>query len=75
MFDGVGLEYSDDQKVAWFTFHCWTAWGPPIPVWDRLDAMGIAVEADYQDEGEMFEGAYHHGEDNSWEPDLEEEAV
>jgi hypothetical protein len=37
--------------------------------------MGIEVEADYQDEGGMFEGAYHHGEDNSWEPDLEEEAV
>ena len=57
--DEDGLEYSDDQKVAWFSFRCWTAWGPPVPVWDRLHAMGIEVEADYQDEGEMFEGAYH----------------
>ena len=55
----VGLEYSDDQKVAWFSFSCWTAWAPPVPVWDRLHAMGIEVEADYQDEGGMnFEGAY-----------------
>jgi len=75
LFDGVGLEYSDDQKVAWFTFHCWTAWGPPIPVWDRLDAMGIAVEADYQDEGEMFEGAYRDGEESNWTIVHEEEAV
>jgi hypothetical protein len=35
--------------------------------------MGIEVEAEYQDEGEMFEGAYKDGEDKSWEP--EEEAV
>jgi hypothetical protein len=71
--DEDGLEYSDDQKVAWFSFRCWTAWGPPVPVWDRLHAMGIEVEAEYQDEGMNFEGAYRDGEDKSWEP--EEEAV
>ena len=75
LFDGVGLEYSDDQKVAWFSFRCWTAWGPPVPIWNRLHAMGIEVEADYHDEGGMFEGAYSDGEDKSWEPELEEEAV
>ena len=48
-------------------------WAPPVPVWDRLHAMGIEVEAEYLDEGGMFEGAYHHGEDKSWES--EEEAV
>jgi hypothetical protein len=80
--DEDGIEYGEDLNndeeyvpVAWFAFRCWTAWAPPVPVWDRLHAMGIEVEADYQDEGGMFEGAYHHGEDNSWEPDLEEEAV
>ena len=71
--DRDGLEYSDDKKVAWFSFRCWTAWGPPVPVWDRLHAMGIEVEADYRDEGGMFEGEYHHGEDKCWQP--EEEAV
>ena len=78
--DEDGIEYGEDLNndeeyvpVAWFSFRCWTAWGPPVPVWDRLHAMGIEVEADYQDEGGMFEGAYHHGEDNSWQP--EEEAV
>ena len=63
-----GLEYSDDQKVAWFSFRCWTAWGPPVPVWDRLHAMGIEVEAEYEDEGLNFAGKYSHGEDTSWEP-------
>ena len=75
LFDGVGLEYSDDQKVAAFSFHCWTAWAPPVPVWDRLHAMGIEVEADYQDEGMNFEGAYRDGEESNWTIVHEEEAV
>ena len=70
-----GLEYSDDKKVAWFSFRCWTAWGPPVPVWDRLHAMGIEVEADYQDEGMNFEGAYRDGEESNWTIVHEEEAV
>ena len=75
--DEEGIEYSDDTypngPVAWFSFRCWTAWGPPVPVWDRLHAMGIEVQAEYEDEGGMFEGEYHHGEDKCWQP--EEEAV
>ena len=77
--DEEGLEYSDDTypngPVAWFSFRCWTAWGAPIPVWDRLHAMGIEVQADYHDEGGMFEGEYHHGEDRSWDPEIKEECV
>ena len=75
-----GIEYGEDLNndeeyvpFAWFSFRCWTAWGPPVPVWDRLHAMGIEVEANYQDEGGMFEGAYRDGEDKCWQP--EEEAV
>jgi hypothetical protein len=78
--DEAGIEYGEDLNndeeyapVAWFSFRCWTAWAPPVPVWDRLHAMGIEVQADYQDEGGMFEGEYHHGEDKCWQP--EEEAV
>jgi len=78
--DEDGIEYGEDFNndeeyvpVAWFSFRCWTAWGPPVPVWDRLHAMGIEVEANYQDEGGMFEGAYRDGEDKCWQP--EEEAV
>ena len=70
-----GLEYSHDKKVAWFAFRCWTAWNPPVPVWDRLHAMGIEVEAEYQDEGEMFEGAYKDGEESNWNIVHEEEEV
>ena len=35
--------------------------------------MGIEVDADYQDEGGMFAGAYMFGEDESWEPEFEEQ--
>lgn len=58
---------------ASFSFNCWTAWSPPIPVWDKLHEMGISVDADYQDEGMMFEGHYVNGEDKCWEPEIEEE--
>jgi hypothetical protein len=27
---------------ASFSFNCWTAWSPPIPVWDKLHEMGIS---------------------------------
>jgi hypothetical protein len=36
--------------------------------------MGIEVDADYQDEGEMFEGAYRDGEESNWTI-VHEEAV
>jgi hypothetical protein len=36
--------------------------------------MGIKVEANYEDEGGMFVGEYHHGEDTSWVPELREGA-
>lgn len=71
-------EYDFDSEVdngkAWFSFRCWTAWAPPVPVWDRLHEMGVTVEAEYQDEGMMFEGEYKHGDDTSWEMLEEEEA-
>ena len=70
--DDDGLEHSDDTypngPVAWFTFKCWTAWAPPIPVWDKLHSLGIEVQADYEDEGLHFAGEYANGEDKSWEP-------
>ena len=73
--DDSGLEHSDEEypiPVAWFSFKCWTAWAPPVPVWDKLHAMGIEVQADYQDEGMNFAGEYAHGEDKCWKPEEEE---
>jgi hypothetical protein len=58
---------------SWFEFRCWTAWGPPVPVWDKLHELGVEVHATYQDEGGMFEGEYVDGQDASWEPEFEEE--
>ena len=70
-------EPSDDPWTmnASFSFNCWTAWSPPVPVWDKLHEMGISVDADYQDEGLMFEGQYLNGEDTHWTPEdvLDEE--
>ena len=54
--------------TKYFTFRCWTAWAPPIPVWKKLHEMGFDISADYQDEGGMFEGEYQNGEDNCWRP-------
>ena len=62
-----------DNATASFSFNCWTAWSPPIPVWKKLHEMGISVDADYQDEGMMFEGRWVDGKDECWEPELEEE--
>jgi len=69
------LAHEDVFDKSWFSFRCWTAWGAPIPVWDKLHSMGVEVQADYQDEGGMFEGEYHHGEDRSWDPQVEEECA
>lgn len=65
------LDGEGSERIAWFSFRCWTAWAPPIPVWDRLHALGIEVEAEYQDEGGMFEGDYQDGVDKCWDPEAE----
>ena len=73
------LEHSDMDPPApvagmsWFKFKCWTAWAPPVPVWDKLHAMGIEVWVKYEDEGGMFAGEYMFGENKSWEPKEKEE--
>jgi hypothetical protein len=66
-------DVAPESMNASFGFNCWTAWAPPIPVWDKLYEMGISVDADYQDEGMMFEGEYLNGDDKCWEPEIEEE--
>jgi len=64
-------EMSPDKRTL--EFRCWTAWAPPIPIWDRLVDLGCKVEADYQDEGGMFEGTYRDGLDECWVPAADEE--
>jgi len=68
-------ELEDNEDRSWFSFNCWTAWGAPIPVWDKLHELGVEVHATYQDEGGMFEGDYYHGVDRSWGPEVEEECA
>ena len=67
------LRLIGDGTTKEIEFQCWTAWAPPIPVWDRLVDLGCEVEADYQDEGGMFEGTYRDGLDECWVPPADEE--
>ena len=69
----VTEDYEQQDDEGWFAFNCWTAWAPPIPVWERLRALGCKVEADYEDEGGMFEGRWVDGDDQCWEPVFEED--
>ena len=71
--EGVGRRLIGDGTTKEVEFRCWTAWAPPIPIWDRLVDLGCKVEADYQDEGGMFEGTYKDGLDECWVPAEEEE--
>lgn len=70
-----GNHHFDMNCTAWFSFNCWTAWAPPINVWNKLVALGVDVKADYQDEGGCFEGRYVNGDDETWEPELDEEEL
>ena len=62
------LLYGKHGDFAYFTFKCWTAWSPPIPVWKKLEFLGISVQASYQDEGGSFEGFFSNGKERSWKP-------
>ena len=67
------LRLIGDGTTKEIEFQCWTAWAPPIPVWDRLIDLGCEVDADYQDEGGMFEGTYKDGLDECWVPAEDED--
>jgi len=67
------LRLIGDGTTKEIEFRCWTAWAPPIPIWDRLVDLGCKVDADYQDEGGMFEGTYRDGLDECWVPPADEE--
>tara|TARA_S200002703_G_scaffold91292_1_gene78762 strand:+ start:479 stop:970 length:492 start_codon:yes stop_codon:yes gene_type:complete len=45
----------------------YTAWSPPIPIFDKLVDMGFEVDARYLDEGWMYIGEYVNGDDWSTE--------
>jgi len=62
------FKISDDETKGKFAFKGWTAWSPPVPVWDRLTELGFDISASYVDEFEMFKGAYIFGKDNCWDP-------
>ena len=67
-WDVCGVENVHLETLISLTFQCWTAWAPPIPIWDRLVDLGCKVSAEYRDEGDMFEGTYENGLDQCWEP-------
>ena len=62
------LQIETNGEQASFTFQCWTAWTPPVPVWDRLvQDFECVVAADYRDEYGSFEGEYNCS-DKCWFP-------
>lgn len=50
-----------DANTLSMTFY--TAWSPPIPVFDKLTDMGYEINARYLDEGWMYIGEYVDGDD------------
>ena len=66
-------DYQSHGEDADFSFRCWTAWSPPIPVWERLRALGCYVDASYEDEGEMFAGTWIDGDNQRWVPEHDED--
>lgn len=50
-----------DANTLSITFY--TAWSPPIPVFDKLTDMGYEINARYLDEGWMYVGEYVDGFD------------
>lgn len=48
-----------------------TAWGPPIPYYDTLTALGFKIDATYSEEGMSFVGHYCDGEDDCIELDFD----
>jgi len=77
-WDGADVDWYDWRNENWNTkwdvcdVECWTAWAPPVPVWQKLHRMGIEVLASYQDEGGIFEGSFIEGKDKFWKPWLRE---
>ena len=63
----LDLRFSDD-KEAWFSFACWTAWSPPYAIWKKLMDMGLCVEAKFFDEGGCFVGRWADGIMKEWSP-------
>ena len=53
--------HAEEDDVYSFVFECWTAWAPPVPVWEKLVDMGLSVQASYVDEGGFFQGTYTDG--------------
>ena len=62
-WDACELTYKADKDgsvTIWFD----TAWSPPMPIYEMLEAMGFEVEATYCEQGVGYAGWYSDGEDN-----------
>jgi len=64
------IDWSREDDTISFTFD--TAWGPPIALFDEIQAQGYFVQAKYLEEGMQFTGQYDDGVDETYEySDLE----
>ena len=53
----------DRMDANTLVLNFYTAWSPPIPIYDKLVDMGFEVNARYLDEGWMYIGEYIDGND------------
>ena len=60
----IGYEAEKDGSMTiWFD----TAWAPPMPIYEKLEAMGFEVEATYCEQGMGYAGYYKDGEDSQFD--------
>ena len=57
------MENKDGSVTIWFD----TAWAPPMPIYEELEAQGFEVEATYCEGGMGYAGWYASGEDNHYD--------
>lgn len=63
----------DRMDANTLVLNFYTAWSPPMPIYEKLTDMGFEVNARYLDEGWMYIGEYVDGDD--WATDDVESVV
>ena len=68
-WDVGGDDYNEPQQETPndITMSFDSAWAPPIPAMDKLEALGFSVRLYYYEPGMAFAGLYEDGHDNYYE--------
>ena len=69
-YEEYGLKPTVVGNEASVSFY--SAWSPPLGVYERLVVLGFDVQASYFEPGMGFAGTWSNGEDNLYEGDIED---